>query len=129
MNTRQNLLTLMIAAAMSFAGIAMAQETPPTSDQATQENQEMQQQQQTEPLGMQALGVGDTMCAVERVMRGLGVEHHPPVGLEPLARGDQHLLDVLFLDPAPADVDLDLFDLACEAGAGGLEAPPWMFEP
>lgn len=59
MNTRQNLLTLMIAAAMSFAGIAMAQETPPTSDQATQENQEMQQQQQTEPLGMQSSGAPD----------------------------------------------------------------------
>ena len=55
MNTRQSLLTLLIAAAMGFAGAAaFAQETPPTSDQATQENQEMQQKQQTEPLGMQS---------------------------------------------------------------------------
>jgi hypothetical protein len=59
MNTRQNLLTLMIAASMSFAGAAMAQETPPTSDQATQENQQMQQQQQTEPLGMQGSSAED----------------------------------------------------------------------
>jgi len=54
MNTRKTSLTLLIAVAMGFAGAtAIAQETPPTSDQATQENQEMQQQQQTEPLGMQ----------------------------------------------------------------------------
>jgi hypothetical protein len=58
MNTRQNLLTLMIAATMSFAGAALAQ-TPPTSDQAKQENQQMQQQQQTEPLGMQGSGAED----------------------------------------------------------------------
>jgi len=55
MNTRKTSLTLLIAVAMGFAGAtAIAQETPPTSDQATQENQEMQQQQQTEPLGMQS---------------------------------------------------------------------------
>jgi hypothetical protein len=59
MNTRQNLLTLMIAASMSFAGAAIAQETPPTSDQAAQENQQMQQQQQTEPLGMQGSSAED----------------------------------------------------------------------
>jgi hypothetical protein len=58
MNTRQNLLTLLIAASMSFAGAAMAQETPPTSDQAAQENQQMQQQQ-TEPLGMQGSSAED----------------------------------------------------------------------
>ena len=46
MNTRKTSLTLLIAVAMGFAGAtAIAQETPPTSDQATQENQEMQQQQ------------------------------------------------------------------------------------
>ena len=54
MNTRKSSLTLLIAAAMSFAGVAFAQETPPTSDQASQENQQMEQQQQTEPLGMQS---------------------------------------------------------------------------
>lgn len=54
MNTRNSSLTLLITAAMAFAGAAFAQETPPTSDQATQENQQMQQQQQTEPLGMQS---------------------------------------------------------------------------
>jgi len=59
MNTRQNMLTLLIAAAMSFAGVAIAQETPRTSDQAAQENQQMQQQQQTEPLGMQGSGPED----------------------------------------------------------------------
>ena len=59
MNMRQNLLSLLIAAAMSFAGAAVAQETPPTSDQATQENQQMEQQQQTEPLGMQSSGAED----------------------------------------------------------------------
>ena len=59
MDTRQNLLTLLIAAAMSFAGAAAAQETPPTSDQAKQENQQMEQQQQTEPLGMQSSGAED----------------------------------------------------------------------
>ncbi|HEX5122963.1 MAG TPA: EF-hand domain-containing protein [Rhodanobacteraceae bacterium] len=59
MNTRQTTLTLLIAAAMSFATVSFAQETPPTSDQAAQENQEMQQQQQTEPLGMQSSGAED----------------------------------------------------------------------
>lgn len=59
MNTRQNMLTLLIAATMSFAGAAIAQETPPTSNQATQENQQMQQKQQTEPLGMQGSGAED----------------------------------------------------------------------
>ena len=59
MNTRHNMLTLLVAAAMSFAGVAIAQETPPTSDQAAQENQQMQQQQQTEPLGMQGSGPED----------------------------------------------------------------------
>jgi|SRR5690242_11118753 hypothetical protein len=54
MNTRQTSLNLLIAAALAFAGTAFAQETPPTSDQATQENQQMEQQQQTEPLGMQS---------------------------------------------------------------------------
>ena len=53
MNTPNSSLTLLITAAMTFAGVAYAQETPPTSDQATQENRQMQQQQQTEPLGMQ----------------------------------------------------------------------------
>lgn len=59
MNTRQNLLTLLIVAAMGFAGVAIAQETPPTADQAKQENQQMEQQQQTEPLSMQGSGPED----------------------------------------------------------------------
>lgn len=58
MNTRQISLSLLIAAAMSFAGVAIAQ-TPPTADQAKQEKQEMEQQQQTEPLGMQGSGAED----------------------------------------------------------------------
>ena len=52
MNMRQISLTVLIAAAMGFASVSFAQETPPTSDQASQENQQMEQQQQTEPLGM-----------------------------------------------------------------------------
>src|SRR5262249_55241767 len=59
MNTRQMSLTVLIAAAMGFAAVSYAQETPPTSNQATQENQQMQQQQQTEPLGMQGSGAED----------------------------------------------------------------------
>ena len=59
MNTRQTSLTLLIAASMGFAGASIAQGTPPTSDQAKQENQQMQQQQQTEPLGMQSSGAED----------------------------------------------------------------------
>ena len=53
MNMRQISLTLLVAAAFGFAGASTAQQTPPTSDQATQDNQQMEQQQQTEPLGMQ----------------------------------------------------------------------------
>jgi hypothetical protein len=42
------------AIALALGTAALAQETPPTSDQAKQENQQMQDQQQTEPLSMQS---------------------------------------------------------------------------
>ena len=57
---------------------------------------------------MQALRVGDAVRAVERVMRGLGMEHHAAVGPDGVARGDQQVLDVVVFDPPPADFDFDL---------------------
>ena len=74
-----------------------------------------------EPLGVEALGIGDAFRPVEEIARRLGVEHHPPVGLERVAPGGEQLLDVLLLDPAPADLDLDLADPAGEPRARSAE--------
>ena len=65
-----------------------------------------------ERLGMEALGIGDAMRPVERVMRRLRMQHHASVGVQVVARGIEQVLDVVFLDPAPADGDLDTGNLA-----------------
>ena len=70
---------------------------------------------------MEALGVGDIVGAVERVMRRLCVEHHAAIGLDVVARRDQQMFDVLFFDPASSDLDFDFGDAALEARTGASD--------
>jgi hypothetical protein len=41
-----------------------------------------------QPLGMETLGIGHAVRAIKRVVRGLGMEHHAPLGLDHVASGD-----------------------------------------
>ena len=65
-----------------------------------------------QPLGMQPTRIGDAMRAIQRVMRGLCVQHHATLGLDHFARSQQQVKDVVILDPAPADFNLNLRYLA-----------------
>ena len=66
------------------------------------------------PLGMQALGIGDAVRPIERIMRWLGMQHHAAIGLDHVARGDQQLVNIVAFDPPSANIDFDLGDLASE---------------
>ena len=67
-------------------------------------------------LRMQTPGIGDTLGPVEEIACRLGVEHHAPVRLDAALGRDEQMLDVFFLDPAPADLDLDRRDAARQPG-------------
>ena len=67
-----------------------------------------------QPLGMEPARIGHAMRAIQRVVRGLGVQHHPALGRDRLARGGEQVGDVVVLDAPPADIDLDLRGLAGE---------------
>jgi hypothetical protein len=70
---------------------------------------------------MEALRIGDPMRAVERVMRRLGMEDHPPVRLDVIACRVKQVLDIVVLDPPPADGDLDAGDAAVEPRPGAAD--------
>ena len=72
-------------------------------------------------FGMEALRIGDPMRAVERVMRRLGMEDHPPVRLDVIACRIKQMLDIVVLDPPPADGDLDAGDAAVEPSSGAAD--------
>jgi hypothetical protein len=64
--------------------------------------------------------------AVERVERRLGVEHHPAFGIERPAALLEQVVDILLLDLNPAEIDLDLGDVADEPAR--READPDMVD-
>ena len=68
-------------------------------------------------LGVQPLGIGDAVRTVERVMRRLRMQHHPPVGVQMIARGVEEVFDIVLFDPASADGDLDAGNPARQPGA------------
>ena len=74
-----------------------------------------------QPLGMQPLGIGNAIGPVERIMRRLGMQHRAPVGLDDIARSIEQLIDIVALDPPPADIDLDLGNLAGQPRAGAAD--------
>ena len=74
-----------------------------------------------QPLRMEPLGIGHAVGPVERVMCGLGVEHHPPIGLDHLARRNQQMFNIIGLDPPPAYINFDLRDPAGQPRTRGAD--------
>ena len=62
----------------------------------------------TKPLRMKPARVCNAMRAIKRVMRRDRVKHTAAIGMDHLARFEKEMFDILFLDPAPANVDFNL---------------------
>ena len=75
-----------------------------------------------ESIRMQPERLLDAGEPVERVERGLGVEHHPPLRIDRVAPGSEQRVDILLFDAMAAQLELDLGDVADQAAGG--EADP-----
>jgi hypothetical protein len=60
-----------------------------------------------QPFSMKPARVGNAVCAIEEITRGLSVQNCSSIRFQTVARADQQVLDILVLDPATADLDLD----------------------
>src|SRR3546814_11141616 len=77
-----------------------------------------------QPVGGKADGVLDAVEPIERVERRLGVEDHPPFGVDAGAARGEQVVDILLLDAVAAEFAFDRRDVAEQAA--GREADPYV---
>ena len=82
-----------------------------------------------QPLGMQPDRLLDPGCAIERVERGLRVQHHASAGLDRLATRSQQMVDIVLVDPPAAQIDLDPRDRAGEPARSAADMDMVDVEP
>src|SRR3546814_13797176 len=79
-----------------------------------------------QPVGGKADGVLDAVEPIERVERRLGVEDHPPFGVDAGAARGEQVVDILLLDAVAAEFAFDRRDVAEQAA--GREADPYVVD-